>query len=233
MPFQILPARRTGGQDFAEAFSPYLQQAFQKMMQRKLEEEQFKKNIDLAKQMGFVSETQPALQDYQQQITGQGGAMNVDPNLPASEQFAAAQKLFGGAKIKPPSSQYALQQQPGMKTSMKFEGGVPTFGVETERQGLSSVPEGFEITGYDKAGNPIIKKEKIEKTDEVKEFEKSLKLKVTRGEQLTPEEVDYYNKFLWETGEQLKAPKIDKFGYYVGQPLRGYKYIGNNKWEEQ
>ena len=84
---------------------------------------------------------------------------------------------------------------------------------------------------YYEARTEAIRKGK--ETDEVKEFEKSIKLKKSKGEQLTPEEVDYYNTFMWRTGEALKQPKKDKFGYSIGQKIKGYRYIGDNKWKEQ
>jgi len=62
-------------------------------------------------------------------------------------------------------------------------------------------------------------------------FEENIKVKLSQGENLTPEEINYYNKFMWRSGQEMKAPKKDKFGYTMGQSYKGYKYIGNNQWQ--
>ena len=69
-------------------------------------------------------------------------------------------------------------------------------------------------------------------TPESKQFEESIRVKLSKGENLTPEQVNYYNKFMWRTGQEMKVPKKDKFGYTVGQEYKGYKYIGNNQWQK-
>jgi hypothetical protein len=68
---------------------------------------------------------------------------------------------------------------------------------------------------------------------ESKQFEESIKLKLSQGENLNPDEVNYYNKFMWRTGNEMKMPKKDKFGYMMRQEYKGYKYIGNNQWQKQ
>ena len=68
-----------------------------------------------------------------------------------------------------------------------------------------------------------------------KQTEEDIKIKIMHGIPLTPEETDYYNKFIWKTGNALKMPKKEKtkFGeFYIGQEYKGYKYIGNNQWQK-
>lgn len=79
-----------------------------------------------------------------------------------------------------------------------------------------------------------IKSEKT--TEESKQFEEDIKIKLSQGENLNPEEVNYYNKFMWRTGQEMKMPKKErtKYGeFYIGQEYKGYKYIGNNQWQKQ
>ena len=66
-----------------------------------------------------------------------------------------------------------------------------------------------------------------------KQTEEDIRTKIAQGETLTPEEVNYYNKFMWRTGNEMKPPKKDKFGYYTGQKMKGHIYIGNNQWQAE
>jgi hypothetical protein len=101
------------------------------------------------------------------------------------------------------------------------------------------VPQGYETIGYDSKGNPMVRKIESEKEkSESKQFEEDIKIKLSQGESLIPEEINYYNKFMWRTGEEMKMSKKEKTKYgefYIGQiidsPKGKAKYQGNNVWK--
>ena len=76
MPITILPERKTGLGQFVENATPFLNYAFQIMMQRKLEEQKRKRNLEVARQTNpelFTEQITPqGLQYMQQQIQKRG-----------------------------------------------------------------------------------------------------------------------------------------------------------------
>jgi len=119
------------------------------------------------------------------------------------------------------------------------EGGFELPGVgRLKKAGLESIPEGYEISGYSTSGQPLIRKTKPDDTLESKKLEETIKLKVSRGEELTGEEINYYNTFMVSSlGTPMEKAKsnIEKpLPVPVGKinPLRllpGYANYGEDK----
>ncbi len=114
---QVIPARRTGGQEFTEAFSPYLQQAFAMMMQRKIQEQQRQKNLEQARQVmpGMFQPTPEMIQapsPVQQYATPQG-QIPTRPAIPKQYQFnmqQASQYPGMGINFKTGEMEYKVPQ---------------------------------------------------------------------------------------------------------------------------
>ena len=58
---QVIAPRRTGLQEFSEGMSPYLQLAFKQMLERKYQDQQRQRNIELVQQ----AQPQAFTPDYQ------------------------------------------------------------------------------------------------------------------------------------------------------------------------
>lgn len=101
----IVPAPRTGFQEFTEAFTPGLERAFQLAFQRKMEEEQRKRAYQEAENLGLITK-----QPYQE-VPVQGGTAQIAPlagvNIPTKYKF-----------------------KPTKGTTINLEGGIPRFGYE-------------------------------------------------------------------------------------------------------
>jgi hypothetical protein len=121
---QAIHPRRTGGQEFVDAFSPYLQQAFQMMLQQKMQEQQTQRNLQLMADMGLAERIQPE----EAQITSEAGFTPKYPQmLPPAERQAFYQDVYKMKYGKPgtemveapgPVAQYANQ-----------EGNIPALGM--------------------------------------------------------------------------------------------------------
>jgi len=105
----VLPRQQSGGEAFSEAFQPYLQMAMQAYMKKKEEERQKKTAYEEAEKMGLIN-------PYQE-VPTQNGTANIAP--------------LRGIDL---PKQYQLNEQPGFKTSLKLEGGIPTFSRETKEK---------------------------------------------------------------------------------------------------
>ena len=65
---------KTGGEAFLEGASPYIQQAFAMMLQRKMQEQQRQRNLDLARQTNpelFMANSAPMAQKSYQETKAQ------------------------------------------------------------------------------------------------------------------------------------------------------------------
>lgn len=109
---------------------------------------------------------------------------------------------------------------PNINIDEQIKRKVATSGVE------SLTPEEKPLWERMNKANPV-------DTTQSKQTEEGIRTKIAQGEILAPEEVNYYNKFMWRTGNEMKPPKKDKFGYYVGQKMKGHNYIGNNQWQAE
>jgi len=192
MSIQVLPAQRTGGQDFVDAFTPYIQLAFQAMMKRQLEEQQRQRNIQQAQQMmpeAFTS-------DYEAATRGQKG---VNVNLqqgyqPTPEMW---QQIYQGQTGKTTvPSQYMkfmpeqAQKYPGMGINfqtgeMEYKvpsnfGTMPIINITSEGKAeqIGTAPKGAKIVSGMGEPSPAQQKfeaEQKEKTQQLEEKSQFIK----------------------------------------------------------
>ena len=115
---------KTGGEAFLEGASPYIQQAFAMMLQRKMQEQQRQRNLDLARQTNpeLFTETTP-LSTYQRFLP-QGTEMNLAPGLTPEKQTQYASQLTQAKGITIPErvKKFALNKE---------KLGLPTINVTT------------------------------------------------------------------------------------------------------
>ena len=141
MAITVIPPSRTGGQEFLEAFTPYLQQAFSYLLQRKMQEQQRQRNIEQAQQILPGLFQQPSYEELTRQRGMPTQGLQYPQALPPTEREAFYKDIYTrkfGEKVPSQFLKFApekAQQYPGFGINLQtgeMEYKVPTPDIFTQ-----------------------------------------------------------------------------------------------------
>jgi len=196
----IVPAQRTGFQEFSEAFQPGLERAFQMAFQKKLEEQQYQKAMERNRVMFpelFQEEIAPQGYERLKPYLREGGDITPQENIAQAQA-----RLPKGIEI---PKQYRFMSEkargtPGLELKTSPEG-YPQLGYSTPSSGI------FNNITLDAEGNPALKIGDM--TIPVRSFSKTgatfktqgsgnvqqeVLRKIQNNEELTPQDLQIYNE---------------------------------------
>ena len=168
MPLQMQTTGGGSAGGVLDLYSPYMQQQQQQQAQKQADWQavmnafqqfaKMKAENDFLKQQGIVGQ-KPVMGTFDQNTLNkaQGNMGNFSPEAQAQLQQMAQEKVnYPTGKTQPFFDPSKIP--PGMKITIPGTG----FEMTGQRQGIETIPEGFEITGYNADGRPFVKKVKAE-----------------------------------------------------------------------
>jgi len=139
----------------------------------KAKENKLKKTSDMLRQFGILREEEPSYEEYKKAaddyMKQTGSSIQVDTEGKTDEEkIKTLDSIFKAVGIpKPKSGRVTLDANKASELGMEYDTDTGDLKFKPSKNslsqfGLTGVPEGFEVVGFDQKGQPMVRKEKTE-----------------------------------------------------------------------